>query len=85
MNLNEIKDSRPRTRTGALRTVPCSCLRMRPSKEQATDAFAREGMVVADFEVECIFLANVMTECGKLYTYEGSHGGGQIFTFEGLV
>jgi len=85
MNKNEINDFRPLTRAGALRTVPCKCLRMRPTKEQAIEAFAKDGMVVADFEVECIFLAHVMTACGKLYTYDGSHGGGQVFTFEGVV
>lgn len=76
-------DRRPRAAGGALRNVHCHALSMRPKQEDAVAAFAREGMTIAVYEVECIFLVNVLTDCGNLYTYDGSHGGGQVFTHKG--
>ena len=76
-------DRRPRALGGALRNVHCRALSMRPKQEDAVAAFAREGMTIAIYEVECIFLVNVLTDCGNLYTYDGSHGCGQVFTHQG--
>ena len=78
-------DWRPRARNGALRNVPCRALSMRPEVDDAYAAFEREGMSIAVYEVECIFLVNVLTDCGNMYTYDGSHGCGQVFTHCGSV
>jgi hypothetical protein len=78
-------DRRPRARNGALRTVHCRALSMRPEMDDAYAAFEREGMSIAVYEVEYIFLVNVLTNCGNMYTYDGSHGCGQVFTHCGSV
>lgn len=63
-------------------TIACLCNSMCPTKEQATNAFNQVGMVLVDFQRECMFLGWALTECGNLYLYDGSHGGGQHFSLE---
>jgi len=75
-------DTCPRAKNGALREVRCPCSSMRPTEQQAAAAFEREGLKVALYERTFIFMARVLTECGNLYTYDGSHGGGQTFSYE---
>jgi hypothetical protein len=80
MDKNIQQDKRARMKNGALREVRCACRSMRPTREQAQEAFAKEGMAIADYERVFVFMARVMTACGNIYQYDGSHGGGQTFT-----
>ena len=67
------------SRNGVLHKVNCACNSFRPTKQQAYDAFEREGMGIAIFEVVFIHGIQVLTECGNLYQYDGSHVGGEYF------
>ena len=65
--------------------IPFPCRRMAPRgpeyEPQIRETFRARGMVVADIDpTSAPFFTYVLTECGRLYLYDGSHGGGQRFT-----
>lgn len=63
-----------------IRRVPCACNSMKPTEAESKAAFEAVGMEVAAYERVFVFMARVLTTCGGIYTYDGSHGGGQYFS-----
>ena len=65
--------------------IPFPCKRTAPRggsyDNQIRETFTRHGMKSADIDyTDRFFLTYALTECGRLYLYDGSHGGGQRFT-----